>query len=261
MCLSRLGIVPLLIVVGCNPVTTTQRPTTDGVGSPQLTIPNRGEGEQLRKPGGETKFARNGPKVKPNALPAFDDTEMIRPVIGLSGYTIDDYRKLPNCLTVFKDCLAIQFEGKTSEQYKDAVLQVAQRPCRVVLKVVDIPADYDYAEFELLTDKGESGVAVLKEGGDLGKYTKHLQTAFPINNIKKAKGLDSKRLSIGDRVVLVGLGYVVPASQWGAASPRHGMPRGDERQVMLRAFGKPNKYHSNDYEFSFMVRNWYIASQ
>jgi hypothetical protein len=30
---------------------------------------------------------------------------------------------------------------------------------------------------------------------------------------------------------------------------------------MLRAFGKPNKYHPNDYEFSFMVRNWYIASQ
>ena len=27
------------------------------------------------------------------------------------------------------------------------------------------------------------------------------------------------------------------------------------------AFGKANKYHPNDYEFSFMVRNWYIASQ
>ena len=54
---------------------------------------------------------------------------------------------------------------------------------------------------------------------------------------------------------------VVAASPWGAARPRHGMPKGDDRQVMLRAFGKPNKSHSNDYEFSFMIRNWYIASQ
>jgi hypothetical protein len=259
MCLSRLGVLPLLLLVGCGPASTPQ-PTTGGAGSVQPTTPNRGE-TQPRKAVAETTPARKDAERKPDERPTFDDKEMIRPVIDLRGYTIDDYRKLPNCLVVFKDCLAVPFEGKTSEQYKDAVLQLAQRPCRVVLKVVDIPADYDYAEFELLTDDGESGMAALKQGGDLGNYTRHLRTAFPINDVKKAKGLDSKRLSIGDRVVLVGLGYVVAASPWGSASPRHGMPRGDERQVMLRAFGKPNKYHPNDYEFSFMVRNWYIASQ
>jgi len=197
---------------------------------------------------------------KPDLRPLFDEKEMVRPVNELRGYSIEDYRKLPNCLDVFKECLAVPYGGKTSEQYKDAVLQVAQKPCRVVLKVVDVPADYDYADFELLTDEGESGLAALKQGGDLGNYTRHLRATFPINNVKE-KGLDSKRRSIGDRVVLVGLGYVVPASPWGAASPRHGLPRGDERQVMMRAFGKPNKYHPNDYEFSFMVRNWYVASQ
>ncbi len=201
------------------------------------------------------------PAMQPDDRPSFIEKEMVPPLNGLRGYSVEDYLRLPNCLDVLNECVAVPFEGKTSEQYKDAMLQVAQKPCRVVLKVVDVSADYDYADFELLADDGKSGTAALKENGDLGNYSKHLRATFSINNVKKAKGLDSKHLSIGDRVVLVGLGYVVTASPWGAASPRHGMPQGDERRVMLRAFGKPSKYHPNEYEFSFMVRNWYIASQ
>jgi hypothetical protein len=87
-----------------------------------------------------------------------------------------------------------------------------------------------------------------------------LRARFAINNVK-AKGLDAEKRSIGDRVVLVGLGYVVAASPWGAGMPRYGMPRGDERYVMLRAFGKPDTYSKNYYQFSFMIRNWFIASQ
>lgn len=261
MWLSRLGLLPLVLLVGCSPSSAPRPTATGGADTTQPAMTNRGGSDQPGKTVAETKPARKGGEKKPDERPPFDDKEMIRPLIELRGYLIGDYRKLPNCLTVFKECAAVPFEGKTSEQYKDSALQVAQRPCRVVLKLVDVPADYDYAEFELLTDEDESALAALKQGGDLGNYTRHLRATFPINNVKKAKGLDSKRLSIGDRVVLVGLGYIVPASTWGAASPRHGMPRGDERQVMIRAFGKPNKYHPSDYEFSFMVRNWYIASQ
>ncbi len=211
----------------------------------------------------ETNPAKQVVKKKTDQRPLFDDKEMVRPINELHGYTIEDYRKLPNCLDVFKECLAVSYERKTSEQYKDAVLQVAQKPCRVMLNLVDVSADYDYADFELVNDEGESGLATLQQGGDIGNYTSHLRATFPIINIKKAKGLDSKRLSIGNRVVLVGMGYVVNASSWGAADPRYGMPRGDARQVMLRAFGKPTSLGLGQrrYEFSFMVRNWYIASQ
>jgi hypothetical protein len=196
----------------------------------------------------------------PGLRSPFDDKDMVRPINQSRGYSVEDYGKLPNCLEVFRECLAVPYDGRTSEQYKSALLEVSRKPCRMVLKVVDVSADYDYAEFELLTDGGEPGVGVLKQGGDLGNYTRHLRAVFPINDIKK-KGLDSKRRSVGDPVVLVGLGDVVSAGPWGATSPRHGLPRGDSRHVTLRAFGKPSKYHPNQYEFAFMVRNWYIASQ
>lgn len=198
--------------------------------------------------------------AKTNENPPFDDGEMVRPLNQISGYAIDDYTTLPNCLDVFQECVVIPFEGKTSEQYKAATLEIARKPCRVVLKLVNVSADYDFAEFELLNDDGEPATDVLHDAGDLGNYTRHIRATFPINGIK-AKGLDSKRLSPGDRVVLVGLGYVVPASPWGATTATHGVPRGDNRYVMLRAFGQPNRYTPYWYEFAFMVRNWYIASQ
>ncbi len=192
--------------------------------------------------------------------PSFDDKDMERPLNQIAGYEIEDYTKLPNCLEVFEECLAIRFEGQTSEQFKSATLEVARKPCRVVLKLVDVSADYDFAEFELVTDDGEPGLDILKSGGDLNNYSRYLKQTFPINSIKK-KGLDSKRLSIGDRVVLVGLGYIVSASPWGATQPSMGVPRGDQRHVTLRAFGQPNRHTPYWYEFAFMVRNWYIASQ
>ena len=261
MRLSLLSALLLAAAVGCGPSSTHHpTPTSRDAASNEPPKQSERKGEQVPSAVKGANPEKLVVDKKPDLRPLFDEKEMVRPVNELRGYSIEDYRKLPNCLDVFKECLAVPYGGKTSEQYKDAVLQVAQKPCRVVLKVVDVPADYDYADFELLTDEGESGLAALKQGGDLGNYTRHLRATFPINNVKE-KGLDSKRRSIGDRVVLVGLGYVVPASPWGAASPRHGLPRGDERQVMMRAFGKPNKYHPNDYEFSFMVRNWYVASQ
>jgi predicted RNA-binding Zn-ribbon protein involved in translation (DUF1610 family) len=216
--------------------------------------------DQVRKVVNGTNADKRAVDKNPDLRPLFDDKEMVRPINEFRGYSIEDHSKLPNCLDVFKECLAVPYEGKTAEQYKSAALEVSQKPCRMVLKVVDVSAEYDFAEFELMTDDGKPGVGMLKQGGDLGNYTRHLRAVFPINNVKK-KGFDSKRRSVGDRLVLVGLGYVVDASRWGARDPRNGMPRGDERQVMLRAFGKPNKYHPNEYEFSFMVRNWYIASQ
>lgn len=197
---------------------------------------------------------------RPNEKPQFDEKNFERAITEFVGYQIDDYRKLPNCLTIFKECVAVPFGGKTEEQYKSALLSVAMKPCRVVLRVVEVPAEYDYAMFEMLTDDGKSAMDELVRGGDRGSYPKCLKMPFAINNVK-AKGLDAKRRSIGDRVVLVGLGYVVAASPWGAANPTHGVPRGDSRHVTLRAFGKPNSYHPSDYEFAFMVRNWYVAEQ
>lgn len=197
--------------------------------------------------------------TKAPELPSFDDKDMTRRVNLFREYPIDDYKKLPYCLDVLKECVAVPFEGKTGEQYKAAVTAAARKPCRIILKLVDISADYDYAKVELLKEDGSSARDQLKEAGDLGNYNRHFKEPFAINQAKK-KGLDTK-LSVGDKIVLVGLGDVVNASHWGAASPSHGMPRGDERYVMLRAFGKPNSYHPHSYEFSFMIRNWYIASQ
>jgi hypothetical protein len=77
----------------------------------------------------------------------------------------------------------------------------------------------------------------------------------------KKKGLHATELSVGDRIVIVGLGGVVDASSWGATRSSKGLPRGDERYVILRAFGKPSNFRKYDYEFAFMVANWYIASQ
>ncbi len=248
-------------VAGCGESSTNRsRPSSNDIGSNESAKQKQNNGKQTAKDLTKTNFDNQPPVKFVDSRPLFDEKEMIQPLTAFRGYSLGDYAKLPNCLDLFKDCLLVEYKGKTSEQYKSALLEVAQRPCRMILKVVDVPADYDYAQFELVTDDGESGMMVLKQGGDLGNYTKHLREVFSINDAKK-KGLDSKRRSIGDRVVLVGLGYVVSASPWGASSPRYGMPSGDERKVMLRAFGKPNNYHPNDYEFSFMIRNWYIASQ
>jgi hypothetical protein len=101
---------------------------------------------------------------------------------------------------------------------------------------------------------------VLERAGNLGDYNRNLRSPFAINHIK-AKGLDAEKRSIGDRIVLVGLGYIVAASPWGASMPTYGVPKGDQRYVMLRAFGKPNAYNKHDYQFAFMVRNWFFASQ
>jgi hypothetical protein len=249
---SLLLVAPFLaITVACAPPPVpTAAPKPNSVGNNQPA--------RRRSAPKATAPARQA--AKRNEKPPFDDKDMEHPLDQVAGYEIEDYTKLPNCLEVFEECLAVPFEGKTSEQYKAAAQEIAKKPCRVVLKVVDVPADYDFAEFELLMDDGEPGIDILRNGGDLNNYTHYLKQTFPIDHIK-AKGLDAQRLSIGDRVVLVGLGYIVSASPWGASSPYKGVPRGDERQVMLRAFGQPNRHRKYDYEFAFMVRNWYIASQ
>ncbi|MBX9628251.1 MAG: hypothetical protein K2X82_30915 [Gemmataceae bacterium] len=202
-----------------------------------------------------TEPVRPAPREKQKV--AFDEREMVRPLTEIDGFPVGDYRKLPNCLAVFADCLKVPAAGKTAEQYRLALLEVARRPCRVELKVRDVPSGYDFAEFELLADDGTPALSTLKAAGDLGGYTSRLKEITAINNIK-AKGLDVAKRSPGDRVTLVGLGYVVDASPWGAARPTHGLPRGDSRQVMLRAFGETNR---GEYPFGFMVRNWYIAAQ
>src|SRR5262249_43988066 len=142
--------------------------------------------------------------------PAFDDKEMVRPLNQFREYKDGDYRKLPNCLDIFNECVAVPFDGMTEAQYKSAVARVAERPCRVVLRLVEVSAEYDTAQFELLTDDGSSGLPVLERAGDLGHYNRNLRSPFAINHIK-AKGLDVEKRSIGDRIVLVGLGYIVAA--------------------------------------------------
>jgi hypothetical protein len=174
--------------------------------------------------------------------PAFDDKEMVRPLNQFRDYKVEDHRKLPNCLDVLNECVAVPFDGMTEAQNKSVISRVAERPCRVVLRLVDVSAEYDTAQFELLTDDGGSGLTVLERAGNLGDYNRNLRSPFAINHIK-AKGLDVEKRSIDDRIVLVGLGYVVAASPWGASMPKYGVPKGDERYVMLRAFGKPNVYN------------------
>lgn len=191
---------------------------------------------------------------------AFDDKDMTTPIREFREYPVEDYQILPNCLSIFKECLEVPSDGRTTAQYKEAVGVVARKPCRVAVEVVDVSADHDVTDLKLLADDGTSGLVMLGQGGDLGNYTRHLREPFTLSDMKK-KGLDARNRSKGDKIVLVGLGDVVPASGWGASSPTRGMPKGDERYVMLRAFGIANRYHPNQYEFAFMVRNWYIASQ
>jgi hypothetical protein len=221
----------------------------------------RAEGEA----GGKARLGRAKQVVveRRDMRPAFDEKDMIKPITKFREYIVDDYRKLPNCLDVFNACVAVPYDGKTSAQYKAMVQEVARRLCRVVLKVVDVSADYDYAEFEMLTDEGQSAIDTLRHAGDLAGYMREVKPVFPINNIKK-KGLASDRLSVGDQIILVGLGEVVAASPWGATRYSKGLPRGDDRYVMLRAFGMPDPHVGKgnlEYEFAFMVRNWFIASQ
>lgn len=192
-------------------------------------------------------------------LPPFDDEDRSTPINGFREYPIPDYRALPNCLTVLGECVAVQPGDRTSEQYMNAMLRVARRPCRVVLKLVDVSATYDLVDFELLADDGGSGLPALREAGDLGGYTKHLKEPFSVQGLK-AKRVDTARLSKGGRVVLVGLGDVGDASSWGAAAPRRGLPKGSENTVILRAFGASNKYRPSEYDSAFMVRNWYVAA-
>jgi hypothetical protein len=206
---------------------------------------------------GRSQLPSSGRKTERNRQ--FDEKDMVTPINAFSDYTIGDYRELPNCLSVFNECVRVPFDGKTEDQYKSAVSRVAQGPCRMMLKLVDVSAQYDYAEFELLNDDGKSALPILEQAGDVGSYTKYLKNHFAIRDIK-AKGLDSKNRSIGDRVVLVGLGYIVSASPWGASVPLYGMPKGDQPHITLRAFGKLNKTNGH-YEFAFIIRNWYIASQ
>jgi hypothetical protein len=96
---------------------------------------------------------------------------MVRPINQFREYSIEDYRKLPNCLDVFGECVAVPFDGKTEAQYKLALSRIAQQPCRVVLRLVEVSAEYDTAQFELLTDDGGSGLALLERAGNLGNYT------------------------------------------------------------------------------------------
>jgi hypothetical protein len=215
-----------------------------------------------RKAAGEARIgvAKQVAVERRDLRPPFDEKEMIKPLNQFREYKVKDYRKLPNCLDVFSACVAVPFDGMTEAQYKAALSRVAQQPCRVVLRLVEVSAEYDTAQFELITDGGESGLPALERAGNLGNYNRDLRSPFAVNQIK-AKRLDAERRSVGDRIVLVGLGYVVAASPWGAIMPKYGVPKGDERCVMLRAFGKPNAYNKSYYEFAFMVRNWFIASQ
>jgi hypothetical protein len=106
---------------------------------------------------------------------------MLRPINQFRDYPIEDYQALPNCLEVFAACCAIAFDGKTTDQYKTAVSAVARKPCRVVLKLVDVSADYDYGTFELLRDDATSALESLKEAGDLGEYSRYLKEPLSIN--------------------------------------------------------------------------------
>lgn len=196
----------------------------------------------------------------PPQKPAFDEAQWTTPITAYRGYDVPDYTRLPNCLDVFAGCSEVQWDGLTTQQYKTALTAAARKLCRVELKVVDVGANYDLVEFELLTDANTSGVGELKAAGDLGGYSKYLKERFKLQDLKK-KGLKADKVSVGDRVVLVGLGEVGTASGWGATSPYLGVPKGDERYVILRAFGKPHGVHPKDYEFAFGVRNWYIAKQ
>lgn len=206
------------------------------------------------------KLAKQSAKKQVGLKDHLGYEDMVSPINQFDGYETVDYHNIPNCLGVFAECVAVTSDGKTEAQYKSAVDVVARKPCRMVLKVVQVSANYDYADFALLKDNGEAALDVLKQAGDLGGYTKHLRDRFAINNVK-VKGFDAKNRSIGDQVVLVGLGHVGDANSWGARDPRHGMPRGDERYVMLRAFGSPDGGSRSGYEFAFMIRNWYIAKQ
>lgn len=213
---------------------------------------------------------RNAHSIEPKSKPAsgnqassstvlktsLDEKDMTTPIKAFRDYPIQDFRTLPNCLEVISECFAVPYEKQTDEQYKNALLNVAKKPCRMLLKVVNISAGYDFGEFEILTDDGKSGLKVLSRNDG---YESYLRNEFAINDIK-SKGLSAKH-AIGDRIVLVGLGDIVGASLWGASSPSKGVPRGDSRHVTLRAFGMRNKYRPNDYEFAFMIRNWYIAQQ
>lgn len=195
---------------------------------------------------------------RPQTGPRFSDEDMVTALHMFREFSVDDYRTLPNCLDVFGKCVAVPHENKTRAQYKSAVSEIARQPCRVVLDVVDVPADYDFADFILLDDDGTSALIKLQQGGNIRNYAEGIKGEISIGDIK-SKGLDWQNVSIGDRVVLVGLGYIVSASSWGA-SDSYRVPKGDERYIMLRAFGKPLRVNGT-YEFAFMVRNWYIASQ
>ncbi len=130
--------------------------------------------------------------------------------------------------------------------------------------MADVSGTQDFARFELLTDEGKSAVDGFQDGlkivGDLNAIDQYLKFPFPINGVKK-KGLEANRLAPGDRVVLVGLGYVTDAALSGAVKPRKWLPNGDERYILMRAFGRPNRERPTEYEFAFVVRNWYIAEQ
>ncbi len=100
---------------------------------------------ELAKLKGDAK----GPRVGAARLTGDD---MVTSVKELAQHPIEDYRDLPNCLDVLRDCVAVSFEGKTDEQYRQNIAEIATIPCRVVLKVVNISAQYDLAEFELVDD-------------------------------------------------------------------------------------------------------------
>lgn len=113
--------------------------------------------------------------------PAFDEKEMIRPLSEIEGFSIRDIRDLPNCLDVFAARAAVPYDGKTSAKYKAMVQEIARKPCRIVLKVVDVSPDYDYAQFEMLTDEGELAVPLLEKAGYLWEHNARVKLQLPIN--------------------------------------------------------------------------------
>lgn len=204
---------------------------------------------------------RNPPPIekKPFQLPDVDEKDLAKPIRNWPDFPRNEYKKWPNCLDVFADCLVVPSKGTTSAKYKAALVRAAHKLCRVELQVVDVSADYDYGTFRLLKDDGMSAEPELRDAGDVRGYTRYLKESFAINRVKK-KGLRDGKLDVGDRITVVGIGHVVASIPWGATNPAHGMPRGDDRYIMLRAFGRPSEA-TGDYEFAFMVCNWYIAAQ
>jgi hypothetical protein len=80
--------------------------------------------------GGKARNDRAKPLLveRRDVRPPFDEKEMVKPLNEFREYRVDDYRKLPNCLDVFSESVAVTFDGMTETQYKSAVSRSPSGP-------------------------------------------------------------------------------------------------------------------------------------